>query len=95
MLLPDSKFRQLWDPLVLLVAIYSAITIPLIIIFDIFSDQFCTISAWGTTAVFLGDIIVNFNTARSVKGKLVLNRKEIALRYIKTWFIIDLISAIP
>lgn len=95
MLLPDSKFRQLWDTLVLLVAIYSAITIPLIIVFDIFSDQFCTISAWGTSVVFLGDIIVNFNTARSFKGKLIFNRKDIALKYIKTWFLIDLISAVP
>lgn len=95
MILPDSRFRQLWDPLVLIVAIYSAITIPLIIVFNIFSDLFCNISALVTTAVFLGDMLVNFNTAISSKGKLVFSRKEIALKYLKSWFIIDFISAIP
>jgi len=94
-ILPGSKFRQFWDSLVLIVALYSAITIPLIIVFDIFSNLFCTISAWSTTVFFVGDIIVNFNTAISTKGKLVFDRKEIALKYIKTWFIVDFISAIP
>lgn len=95
MLLPDSKFRKLWDPLVLIVAIYSAITIPLIIVFNIFSDFFCNISALVTTVIFIGDIVVNFNTAISVKGKQIFDRKEIAIKYLKSWFIIDFISSIP
>ncbi len=95
MFLPDSKFKQLWDPLVLIVAVYSAITIPLIIVFNIFSDFFCNVSSWVTTVVFFGDVVVNFNTAISYKGKLVHNRKEIAVKYLKTWFVIDFISAIP
>ncbi len=95
MILPDSRFRQLWDLLVLAVAIYSAITIPLIIVFNIFSDLFYDISTWVITVVFIGDIVVNFNTAISYKGKLVFSRKEIAAKYFKTWFVIDFISAIP
>ncbi len=95
MIIPDSKLKQLWDSLVLVVAIYSSITIPLIIVFNVFSDLFCNISALITTAVFIGDIFVNFNTAISCKGKLVFNKKEIAAKYFKTWFFIDLISAVP
>lgn len=95
MIMPESKFRQLWDLLVLTVAIASAIIIPLIIVFDIFSDLFCTLSTWGITSVFVADIYINFNTAISVKGKQIFNRKEIAVRYLKSWFIIDLISAVP
>jgi voltage-gated potassium channel len=95
MILPDSKFRQLWDLLVLVIAVYSGITIPLIIIFNIFSELYCDISAWITTAVFLGDIIVKFNTAIQGRGKLILNRKEIAKKYLSSWFIIDLLASVP
>ena len=95
MILPDSKFRQLWDLLVLVIAVYSGITIPLIIIFNIFSDLFCDISGWIITAVFLGDIIVKFNTAVPGRGKLILNRKEIAKKYLSSWFIIDLFASVP
>jgi len=95
MILHDSKFKQFWDLLVLITALYSAVTVPLIIVFNIFSDLFCNISAGVTTVVFLGDIVVNFNTAISCKGKQVFDRKEIAVKYLKSWFIIDVISAIP
>ncbi len=95
MILPDSKFRQLWDLVVLFVAVYSAITIPLIIIFNIFSELFCDISAVITTVIFLGDIFVKFNTAIPGRGKLIRNRKEIAKKYLSTWFLIDLLASVP
>jgi len=95
MILPDSKFRHSWDLVVLIFAVYSAVTIPLIIIFNIFSELFCDISAWITTAVFLGDIFVKFNTAIPGRGKLVFDRKKIAKKYIARWFLIDLLAAVP
>ncbi len=95
MILPDGKFRQVWDPLVLLVAVYSAVTIPLIIVFNLFGDLFSNISAGIATVIFIADIFINFNTAFYVKARLVFDRKLIAARYLKRWFLIDLISAIP
>lgn len=95
MILPDSKFRHSWDLVVLIFAVYSAVTIPLIIIFNIFSELFSDISAWITTAVFLGDIFVKFNTAIPGRGKLVFDRKAIAKKYIASWFLIDLLAAVP
>jgi CRP-like cAMP-binding protein len=92
---PDSKTKYFWDSIVLIVAVYSAIIIPLIIVFDIFNQLFCDITTWLTTAIFVIDIIVNFNTAHSNKGKLIFSRKEIAGRYLRSWFLIDLISAVP
>lgn len=76
MILPDSKFRHLWDFAALIAAVYSALTIPLIITFNIFSELFCDISTWIITAVFPGDIFVRFSTANPGRGKLVLNRKQ-------------------
>lgn len=45
---------------------------------------------------FVGDIFVNFNTA-VVKNELhiVTERKQIAIEYFKSWFLIDVLSVIP
>ena len=49
-----------------------------------------------TDAVFLFDIIFNFNTGiDSSSNKLIMNRKLIAADYIKLWFWLDLISSTP
>jgi CRP-like cAMP-binding protein len=95
LILPDSKFRKFWDFLVLIVAVFSSITIPLIIVFDFFNELFCSLSAWSTTAVFLIDIIIKFNTAISSSGNIISDRKKIAKKYISGWFIIDLLAALP
>ena len=94
-ILPDGKFKKFWNAVVLLTAVFSAITVPLIIVFNIFSDLFINISTWFVTFVFLTDIIINFNTAISDKGKLVHDRKEIALKYLRSWFFIDFLAALP
>ncbi|MDA3940561.1 MAG: ion transporter [Spirochaetia bacterium] len=95
MILPDSRIRYLWDSIVLITAIYSAIVIPLIIIFDIFGVLFCNVSTIIITGIFLGDIIVNFNTAIYSRGKYILDRKEVARKYLSSWFLIDFLAAIP
>jgi hypothetical protein len=44
---------------------------------------------------FMIDIIVTFNTGFYKKGYLVMKRKEIVKNYLKTWFLIDLVSSFP
>lgn len=45
---------------------------------------------------FLVDIFVNFNTAfYEQEYELVTSRKEIALNYLKSWFLLDFVSIIP
>lgn len=92
---PDSKFKKNWDMLVLIVTIYSAITVPLIIVFDILPKGVDLISILLVTSVFLLDILVNFNTAIPGRGALVYNRRKIATAYLKSWFVVDLIAAVP
>ena len=49
--------------------------------------------------IFCIDLFVNFNRGfnepRSKGARFVSNRKRIAIRYLKGWFLIDLFSAIP
>jgi hypothetical protein len=88
-----SPFRELWDWLIILLCIYAAIIVPYnitfkmegIIILDLVIDL-----------IFFIDIVMNFRTTYVTEsGKLVVNQKDIALLYLKTWFVIDFISFIP
>ena len=45
--------------------------------------------------IFFLDIIIKFNTPVYKQGRLVTNRKQIALLYVKTWFILDFLALIP
>ncbi len=42
------------------------------------------------------DIVINFRTTFvSKSGQVILLQKEIALHYLRGWFIIDLFAAVP
>jgi hypothetical protein len=45
--------------------------------------------------IFIADTILHFNTAVIHNGVLVMDRKEIALHYLKTYFFVDLASNTP
>lgn len=45
---------------------------------------------------FFADIILNFRTTYvSRKGEVVSNSKSIAVNYLKGWFFVDLVAALP
>ena len=46
-------------------------------------------------AMFILDIIVNFNTSYSKEVDIIYDRKLIARKYIKTRFTVDILSAMP
>lgn len=55
---------------------------------------------WGidmaVNALLIIDILVNFNTAYfDFNNKLIANRGNIAVKYLKGWIILDLIAAAP
>ncbi|XP_070548604.1 LOW QUALITY PROTEIN: voltage-gated inwardly rectifying potassium channel KCNH6-like [Ptychodera flava] len=99
-----SPFKACWDWLILLLVIYTAILTPYsaamlrpgeetgqnyqnpLVIVDLIVD-----------IMFLFDIIINFRTTYVDQnlGEVVSSPKKIALHYLKSWFIIDAIAAIP
>lgn len=93
-----------WDNFVILLITYSAIIIPLEIALDSVSKS-RTVLTINTITVFcfLLDLIFNFyhalkketETNANSKQNSALTRKQRLYSYLKTWFIIDLISIIP
>ncbi|KAL7064531.1 hypothetical protein AAHC03_04875 [Spirometra sp. Aus1] len=96
---PCSSFRFYWDLLMLILLIANLIILPVAISF--FNDDLRAhwiIFNSLSDAVFIADIAVKFRTgviANDFADEIILDPKEIARRYVRSWFLLDLISSIP
>lgn len=96
-LLPDSWFANFWTLLVCIMLIYTATVMPFVLVFL----EYRTYDIWWwvdfvENFLFFVDILVNLCSAYYDDGYvLVADIRKIAGRYLKTWFIIDLIACMP
>jgi len=103
----DSLFKAVWDWIVLLLVIFTAIEIPFSVAFlmalqDDNGWTFIKVSPllvfnlW-VDLMFIIDIIINFRTTfiKTNTDEVISNPKQIALHYLKTWFVVDFVAAIP
>ena len=92
---PDSKFRHNWDMIILVVTLYLALEIPISLVFELPNLPILTVIDWIISMIFIADLIFNFSTAIEEQGKLVTDRHELARRYFRSWFWVDLVAALP
>jgi hypothetical protein len=96
-LLPESCFAKFWTIVVSLLLIYTATVMPFVVVFI----EYTTYDIWWwvdwiENFLFSVDILVNFCSAYyDDRYVLVTDIRKIAVRYLKTWFIIDLIACMP
>ncbi|XP_052237698.1 potassium voltage-gated channel subfamily H member 8-like [Dreissena polymorpha] len=91
-------FKIGWDWLILLCTFYTAILVPYNAAFtraeknqreSIYSDVVVEV-------LFMFDIIFNFRTSFvNKRGQVVYEARMIAINYVKGWFLLDLLAAIP
>uniref|UniRef100_A0A8C9V1G0 Voltage-gated inwardly rectifying potassium channel KCNH2 n=1 Tax=Scleropages formosus TaxID=113540 RepID=A0A8C9V1G0_SCLFO len=103
-----SPFKAVWDWLILLLVIYTAILTPYSAAF-LLSDQedpgmqSCVYSCSPLNVVdlivdimFVIDILINFRTTYvNANDEVVSHPFRIAVHYFKGWFLIDMVAAIP
>ena len=95
---PKSKFSQRWDVLMIVLLLYTAIVTPFEVAYVaesvpellIFLNRFVDIC-------FFTDIIINFCLAYEMEdeGLWIVDHRMIASRYLKSWFLIDVVSTVP
>ncbi|XP_016424664.1 potassium voltage-gated channel subfamily H member 2-like [Sinocyclocheilus rhinocerous] len=103
-----SPFKAVWDWLILLLVIYTAILTPYSAAFLLDGDedssgQNCSYSCSPLNVVdlivdimFIIDIIINFRTTYvNTNDEVVSHPLRIAVHYFKGWFLIDMVAAIP
>lgn len=99
----DSLGKAIWDWIVLLLVIYTAIEVPYNVAFILPLHRKVELkTTWEiinlhVDFMFVIDVVINFRTTyvQGRSAKVVCDPKKIARHYLKTWFIADFISAIP
>ncbi|CAK4155438.1 unnamed protein product [Aphanomyces euteiches] len=94
---PDSKVYKCWQLILVAIIYYQVVAIPYVLAFTTSDTNPLDDSvSLATSAIFLLDIVLNFFTAIADPEKgLITNRRDIAIRYLRGWFLLDIISAIP
>ncbi|KAM8855202.1 voltage-gated inwardly rectifying potassium channel KCNH7 [Spinachia spinachia] len=103
-----SPFKAVWDWLILLLVIYTAILTPYSAAFLLNDTQEskrreCGYSCSPLNVVdlmvdimFIIDILINFRTTYvNLNEEVVSDPAKIAIHYFKGWFLIDMVAAIP
>ncbi|XP_037903090.1 potassium voltage-gated channel subfamily H member 8 isoform X3 [Hermetia illucens] len=88
-------FKGCWDWIILVATFYVAVLVPFNAAFAK-ADRQTMVSDVIVEALFIVDIILNFRTTFvSKKGEVVSDPKLIAINYLRGWFLVDLLAALP
>ncbi len=88
----DSRAKNSWN----LIVIFCSILFAIVQSYRLtFSDDHPDIIYWTCIGIFALDIVLNFNFAVRIGLKLFNDYPSIARNYLKGWFFIDLLAAIP
>ncbi|XP_022903900.2 voltage-gated inwardly rectifying potassium channel KCNH6-like isoform X6 [Onthophagus taurus] len=104
-----SPFKAAWDWIILILVMYTAIVTPYVAAFLLSEPDFNTrknskkytedpivIIDLIVDVTFIIDILINFRTTFvSSNEEVVSHPGKIAVHYLKGWFLIDLVAAIP
>ncbi|KAL4140596.1 hypothetical protein PRNP1_014877 [Phytophthora ramorum] len=95
---PHCTFRVRWDLLSVTLICYNSISIPFQLSFGASVPQTIVAIDYIQRVIdcfFILDIFINFMSAYEERGRIEVKVKGIARRYIKSWFLLDFISAFP
>ncbi|MCB1169093.1 MAG: ion transporter [Leptospiraceae bacterium] len=95
MLHPSHSFKQTWELILILVTTYASVEVPLRLVMGYPAEGWILYVDFLVITVFAVDIIVNFRTAILVDGRLVSDPRTVALKYLRGWFLIDFLAAVP
>jgi voltage-gated potassium channel len=95
LLSPNSRFKFYWDLFLVALSIFAAVEIPLNVVLGYPMNDLLVVTDLLIGICFLVDIAINFRTSLHIAGKDITDQKEIGRRYVRGWFIIDLLAALP
>jgi hypothetical protein len=90
-----STIKRWWDVLVVILTVAAAIEIPLHVVLGYELNGSLFLLDVAISICFVIDLLVNFRTAFFQAGKVVSDPKLIAKRYLRGWFTVDFLSALP
>ncbi|XP_014313702.1 potassium voltage-gated channel subfamily H member 3 isoform X4 [Myotis lucifugus] len=100
-LLHCGALRATWDGFILLATLYVAVTVPYSVCVSTARESSAargppSVCDLAVEVLFILDIVLNFRTTFvSKSGQVVFAPKSICLHYVSTWFLLDVIAALP
>ncbi|XP_064421236.1 potassium voltage-gated channel subfamily H member 5 isoform X1 [Latimeria chalumnae] len=90
-------FKTTWDWIILILTFYTAIMVPYNVSFKTKQNNIAWLVLDSVVdVIFLVDIVLNFHTTFvGPGGEVISDPKLIRMNYLKTWFVIDLLSCLP
>uniref|UniRef100_A0A8C5BUL6 Potassium voltage-gated channel subfamily H member 5 n=1 Tax=Gadus morhua TaxID=8049 RepID=A0A8C5BUL6_GADMO len=90
-------FKTTWDWVILVLTFYTAIMVPYNVSFKTKQNNMVWLVLDSVVdVIFLVDIVLNFHTTFvGPGGEVISDPKLIRMNYLKTWFVIDLLSCLP
>eukprot|EP00929_Paragymnodinium_shiwhaense_P076771 TRINITY_DN3951_c0_g1_i9.p1 TRINITY_DN3951_c0_g1~~TRINITY_DN3951_c0_g1_i9.p1 ORF type:complete len:790 (+),score=108.57 TRINITY_DN3951_c0_g1_i9:129-2498(+) len=99
MLSPDSRFRCTWDAILMTLCCYLVVSLPFLVAFDSYVSEAVMSSLdslhLSIDVLFLCDVVLNFRTGHFVGAQLVMDPRIVAKNYLRSWFVLDVISSVP
>jgi hypothetical protein len=96
---PDSKPKQIWDTICMLLLLYCSFSVPYSIAFDSDDPDQANIPKENfeqiVDVVFMVDLCFNFITAWDNQGFIVREFSWIAKHYLRSWFLPDFAGSFP
>ena len=95
--MPEDKFKAVWNMIIVILLMYTAIFVPFRIAFVQTDSSSIVVFEQIVDIIFGIDILVNFLSATedTESNTLIYKHKDIAKKYIKSWFILDLVACFP
>ena len=92
---PDSLLKAKWDTLIVLCVIYLAFLVPFKVAFQVGNEGILLVVAILMDLLFIADVLFSFRTGFVENGVYCVDKKRIAEKYIKSWFLLDVIASAP
>jgi hypothetical protein len=97
LILQNNKYKIWWDLFVMIILIFISIVVPFRLAFVEDDDSFWKIAYFVMDICFLIDILLTFFTSITIPETSLEchNHGIIAITYLKSWFLLDVLSILP
>jgi len=95
LIMPDTPMMQRWDLVILTCLLFTATVTPYEVAFTETSINAMFLINRLVDLLFLCDMLKEFKLMYWANGRLIRNRRMIVERYLKSWFLIDVITILP
>jgi len=97
LILPESKFKTIWNMIIIVLLIYTGSYVPYKIAFIDEDTKGVQYFEYLVDILFFFDIIINFFSATEdpITGQIILDHRKLVINYMRGWFSFDVLACIP